>query len=131
MQTKRALQSWFTFVTVVMLAATVWASLEKNVVRAFADLARDRWALATLLDAYFAFIAFFLWLAYKEPRWGARLGWLAFLLGFGNFAIAGYALWQLAKWDPRSGAAGLLLRPSGAKAVKASAKKTARGAGKR
>lgn len=110
MTLKRGLQAWFVFVIVVMLGASVWASLDKNVVQAFADLGSDPWGLATLFDAYFAFLAFWLWLAYKEPRWGSRLGWLAFLLGFGNFAIAAYALLQLSRWDPASGAAGLLLR---------------------
>ena len=112
MTVKRALQAWFILVFGLLLAATVWASLEKNVMQAFADLGRDRWGLATLADAYFGFIAFFLWVAYKEGLWWKQALWLLLLLSLGNFAISGYALWQLAKWDPRTGAAGLLLRPA-------------------
>lgn len=117
MREKRLLQAWFLFVSAVMLAATAWASLEKNVLQAFVDLAKDRWALATLFDAYFGFIAFFLWVAYKEAQAWKRALWLLALLGLGNFAISGYALWQLAHWDPKTGAAGLLLRGAVKKAA--------------
>jgi hypothetical protein len=110
MSNKTYLQGWFWAVIVAMLAATTWASLEKNVLAAFADLGADRWGLATLMDAYFAFIAFYLWIAYKETSWTARVVWFVLMLGFGNFVISGYALWQLANWDPKTGAAGLLLR---------------------
>jgi hypothetical protein len=114
MTIKRRLQLWFTLVLIVLLAATIYASLEKNVLQAYVDLGRDRWGLATLFDAYFGFIAYFLWVAYKEATWGRRLAWFILLMALGNFAIAGYALWQLAKWDPQTGAAGLLLRSGGA-----------------
>ena len=110
MTLKRSLQIWFTLVFLVLLGGTIYASLEKNVLQAYVDLGRDRWGLATLFDAYFGFIAFFLWVAYKEALLWKRALWLVLLLSLGNFAISGYALWQLAGWDPASGAAGLLLR---------------------
>lgn len=110
MTLKRSLQAWFTLVFVALLGMTIHASLEKNVLQAFADLGGDRWGLATLFDAYFGFIAFFFFVAYKEEAAWKRALWLLALLGLGNFAISGYALWQLAKWDPATGAAGLLLR---------------------
>jgi hypothetical protein len=107
---KRALQAWFILALLALLAATIHASLEKDVLQAFADLGSDRWGLATLLDAYFSFIAFFLWIAYKEGVLWKQALWLLLMLGLGNFAISGYALWQLTKWDPKTGAKGLLLR---------------------
>lgn len=110
MTLKRALQAWFILVLIVLLGATIYASLEKNVLQAYVDLGRDRWGLATLFDAYFAFIAFFLWVAYKEAVLWKQALWLVLLLTLGNFAISGYALWQLSKWKPKSGAKGLLLR---------------------
>ncbi len=111
MSLKRNLQAWFCLVLVILLGATIYASVEKNVLQAYLDLGRDRWGLATLFDAYFAFTAYFLWVAYKEVTWARRLLWFVLLMSMGNFAISGYALWQLAKWDPKTGAAGLLLRP--------------------
>jgi len=107
---KRGLQVWFVLVFVVLLAGTVYASLEKNVLQAYVDLGTDRWGLATLFDAYFGFVAFFLWVAYKEATVLKGLLWFVLLMGLGNFAISGYALWQLYKWDPATGAPGLLLR---------------------
>ncbi len=110
MALKRNLQIWFSLVFIILLAGTIYASLEKNVLQAYVDLGTDRWGLATLFDAYFGFFAFFLWVAYKEATPAKRLLWFVLLMSLGNFAISGYALWQLAKWDPKSGAAGLLLR---------------------
>lgn len=121
MALKRNLQLWFGLVFAVLLAGTIYASLEKNVLQAYVDLGRDRWGLATLFDAYFGFTAFFLWVAYKEVTWPKRFLWFVLLMALGNFAISGYSLWQLAKWDPKTGAAGLLLRaeaPAQAKAAK-------------
>lgn len=110
MNAKRSLQLWFALVFAVLLGATIWASLEKNVLQAYVDLGSDRWGLATLFDAYFAFVAFGLWVAYKEGTVLKGVLWMLTLFALGNFAISGYAFWQLAKWDPKSGAAGLLLR---------------------
>lgn len=110
MALKRNLQVWFSLAFLVLLAATVYASLEKNVLQAYVDLGTDRWGLATLFDAYFAFFVFFLWVAYKERTALKRALWFVGVMSLGNFAISGYALWQLSKWDPKTGAAGLLLR---------------------
>jgi hypothetical protein len=111
---KRGLQAWFGLVLVILLGVTIYASAQKSVWRAYVDLGTDRWGLATLFDAYFGFIAYFFWVAYKEASWPKRLGWFVLLMSMGNFAIAGYALWQLARWDPKTGAAGLLLRADAA-----------------
>src|SRR5262245_38035059 len=107
---KRGLQVWFVLVIAVLLAGTIYASLEKNVLQAYVDLGRDRWGLATLFDAYFAFTAVWLWIAYKEAVLWKQALWLLLLYALGNFAISAYLLWQLAKWDPKTGAAGILLR---------------------
>lgn len=57
----------------------------------------EPWGLATMFDAYFGFLAFWLYLAWRERTWVSRISWLIALLFLGNFAIAGYALvclWQ-------------------------------------
>lgn len=45
-----------------------------------------------MFDAYFGFIAFWLFIAWRERSNIARLGWFVALMLLGNFAIAGYAL---------------------------------------
>jgi hypothetical protein len=110
MNIKRGLQAWFCLVLMILLGATVYASLGKNVLQAYADLGRDPWGLATLFDAYFAFTVFSLWVAYKEQSAARGLLWFVLIMALGNFAISGYLLWRLAAWDPATGAAGFLLR---------------------
>lgn len=96
---KRFLQVWFIVVFFAMLAVTTWASLEKNVVQAFVDLGKDRWGLATLFDAYFGFLAVYVWMYARLHTTLQRLLWLVALLLLGNFAIAAWFLWALAQWD--------------------------------
>src|SRR5262245_43197213 len=110
MSLKRALQIWFVLVLLVMLALTVWASLESNVIEGYKIVGGTRWGLATLGDAYFGFMIFYFWVAYLHPSPLSRLLWLGAVLLFGNFAIAGYCLWRVSQWDERRGAAWLLLR---------------------
>jgi hypothetical protein len=92
---KRGLMLWFALVLVVMVGLTTWASLHENVVRAFVRLAQDPWGLATLADAYFAFLTFWLWVAWKEGRWVPSLAWLVAILLLGNLAIAAYVMIEL------------------------------------
>ena len=50
-----------------------------------------------MFDAYYGFITFFVWLAYKELRWLPRIGWLIAILLLGNMAMSAYVLLQLRK----------------------------------
>jgi uncharacterized membrane protein required for colicin V production len=79
----------------VMLAATVAASLHQNILKALTVLLPDPWFRATLADTYFAFLFFWLWLAWREDSLPAALTWLILILVFGNFAMAGYVLLAL------------------------------------
>ena len=63
-----------------------------NVLHGFVTVCSEPWGLATMFDAYFGFLAFWLYVAWRERSLGARLGWLVALLVLGNFAIAAYAL---------------------------------------
>ncbi len=96
---RAALRAWFLLVLLLMVGLTTWASLHENVGVAFLRLARDPWGLATLADAYFAFLAFWLWVAWKEGSWPSRLLWLTAILLLGNLAMASYVLIQLATAD--------------------------------
>ncbi len=104
---KKLLVLWFVLVLAALLAATVVASMQENVVVAFGRLAQDPWGLATLLDAYFAFVAVWLWIAWRENGGWTSLAWLLAILLLGNFAIAAYVLLTL----KREGSVDGLFRP--------------------
>ena len=80
-----------------MTCVTVAASLDRNVLHAGRGLWPDLWFCATLMDAYFGFLTFFVWVAYKEQAWPARAIWFVAIMCLGNFAMSGYLLWQLSK----------------------------------
>ncbi len=89
------LRVFFAAVLATMLAVTTWASLREPILAIPSVVWGDPWFVATLFDAYFGFLTFFVWVAYKESSWRARLGWLVAILGLGNMAMAAYALIQL------------------------------------
>jgi hypothetical protein len=99
-----------------ILAATGWASSVVPLSAAITEIVEhpgrgyNPWQWATLVDAYLAFFWFYAWVLYKEPRWGARLGWLIAILLSGNIAMAVYMLWQLRGLPANATAADLLLR---------------------
>lgn len=95
--TLHLLRGWFVLVLVVLSGLTLFASLDRDVLTAAAALAVDPWGLATLADAYFAFVAVWLWIAWRERSWSARAAWLGAILLLGNFAIAVYFLIALAR----------------------------------
>jgi len=90
------LRALFIVVFASMVAVTTRASLHQSL-GAFAHSAtiRDPWVIATLFDAYWAFLAFFVWVAWKEQSLAARLLWFVSLIALGNLAIALYMLTQL------------------------------------
>jgi cell shape-determining protein MreD len=77
-----------------------------------ADLWPDYWFRATLLDAYFGFITFYVWVAYKERTNFARAAWLLAILLLGNFAMSAYVLRQLVMTRPFDWESLLLRSPS-------------------
>ena len=81
---------------VAMLGVTTWASLNQSLGDfARGPVIRDPWVVATLFDAYLAFLAFFVWAAWKEQSLPARVLWFVAVMLLGNFAIAGYFLREL------------------------------------
>jgi hypothetical protein len=87
----------FGFILLAMIAVTSWASWRQPVWQ-WGGLTRppdDAWTIATLFDAYYGFITFYVWLAYKELRWLPRVGWLIAILLLGNMAMSTYVLLQL------------------------------------
>ena len=86
----------FMIVIASMLGVTSWASLHQSL-GAFAHGAtlRDPWVIATLFDAYWAFVTFFVWVAWKEQTLAARVLWFVSIILLGNMAMSAYMLAQL------------------------------------
>lgn len=100
----------FTLILLAMLAVTTMASLDRGVFEASAELWPDPWFKATLADAYFGFIAVYVWIAYKEGTWPRRVLWFVLLMALGNIAIAVYLLIHLFRLPPGATMEDLLLR---------------------
>ncbi len=100
----------FVGILTAMLAVTTYASLDRSVLNVGSQLTSDPWFLATLADAYFGFLTFFVWVAYKERSAWRRLLWFVLIMTLGNIAMAVYVLLQLRKWDSTRGIESLLLR---------------------
>lgn len=82
----------FSIVVLAMLAVTSWASLKVAMWDTPRAVATHPWFIATLFDTYFAFLTFWLWLAWRERHWIPRLAWLVAILLLGNIAMASYVL---------------------------------------
>ena len=90
-----ALRCLFIVILLVMIAGTAWATAEENVFVGGDHVLAYRWGVMTLFDAYFGFITFFVWVAYKETSNLARAGWFVAIMLLGNIAMASYMLLQL------------------------------------
>ena len=101
---------------IALIGVSVWATSKIGIVPAIQALLADPaagtnpWFIATTFDAYFGFLWFWAWIAYKETSNLARAAWLVLVLGLGNIAMAGYMLLQLRKLPAGAGAEQLLLR---------------------
>ncbi len=86
----------FCVVIASMLGVTTWASLHQPL-GDFARSAtfREPWVIATLFDAYWAFVCFYVWVAWKEQSLAARLLWFVAIILLGNLAMAAYMLREL------------------------------------
>jgi hypothetical protein len=90
------LRGLFVLILASMLAVTTWAgSLQSLGEFARGPVMRDPWVIATLFDAYWAFVTFFVWVAWKESTLAARLLWFVAIMLLGNIAMASYMLAQL------------------------------------
>jgi hypothetical protein len=67
------------------------------------------WTTATMLDAYFGFTTFYVWVFYKERGWVARVLWFLAIMALGNMAMSSYVLLQLARLGPGQPASDILL----------------------
>lgn len=99
-----------------MIGVSVWATGLVSIVPIIQDLIANPeyggnpWLIATLFDAYFGFLWFWIWLAYKETSWLTRIAWLVGILLLGNMTAGAYLLLQLWKLPAEASVKDLLLR---------------------
>jgi len=105
-----ALRITFIVVFLTMLTVTIWASRQVALWEIPASVGGHPWFIATLFDAYLAFLTFYLWVAYKETSNLARFLWLIGILTLGNFAMAAYLLKELLRLPLNAKLEELLLR---------------------
>ncbi len=89
------LRTLFIGILCVMLWGTTRASLEQALFDIPPEVTGNPWFQVTLLDAYFGFITFYVWVAWKEQRLAARILWFPVVILWGNFALAAYMLREL------------------------------------
>jgi hypothetical protein len=99
-----------------LIGVSIWASSHLGIGPAIQSLLADPvagthpWFVATLFDAYFGFLWFWAWIAYRETSNLARGTWLVLIVGLGNIAMAAYMLLQLRALPANATAQDLLLR---------------------
>jgi hypothetical protein len=93
----------FSLILVGMLVVTTYASLDRSIFSVGRQLTFDPWFLATLADAYFGFLTFYVWVAYKESSVWRKLLWFVLIMTLGNIAISVYVLIQLWHWESTLG----------------------------
>lgn len=107
---KTVLRVLFGFIFVSLLAFTSFASTQQPVFE-WQGLVRAPdhwWTIATLMDAYYGFMTFYVWVFWKEQRWMPRLLWFIAIMALGNMAISAYVLRELARLAPDEPVATLL-----------------------
>jgi len=107
---KTTLKILFAGIFLWMTILTIRTSMAFSLWSAWDSFAANPWAVATLYDAYFGFITFWVWVAYKENTLWSRLLWLILILGLGNIAMSLYVLIQLFRLKPDQSVEALLFR---------------------
>lgn len=107
---KTFLKILFAAVFCVMTAATVQATMDRGIFTALRELWGDPWVRVTIYDAYFAFLTFFVWVAWRERSFAARAAWFVLIMVFGNLAISVYMLIQLFRLRPEEPFENLFIR---------------------
>jgi hypothetical protein len=92
----------FAFILVSLLAVTTWATLSQSLLDwgGLTTPPDNAWTIATLVDAYYGFITFYVWVFWKEQRTLPRIGWFVGIMLLGNIAMSAYVLLQLARLKP-------------------------------
>jgi len=95
-----------------MVGMTTYVGLHKSLLLAGSEFSwiGSPWAVATLFDAYFGFLTFFVWVCFKERGLAAKVIWFLLIMGLGNIAMSAYVLIQLFKLKSEEPLSNLVLR---------------------
>jgi hypothetical protein len=109
---KLFLKMLFAGILIYMICMTAWVSSHKSILTSGDEFSwkASPWAVATLYDAYFGFVTFYIWVACKERNWLAKAVWFLLIMGLGNIAMSLYVLIQLFKLRPEQPAFAILQR---------------------
>lgn len=99
-------------VLITMLCVTSWASLQMPLWQTPRAVVLHPWFIATMFDTYFGFLTFYVWLAWRETSWRARVLWLLAILALGNIAMSSYVLLIVWRLPPDAPLSRVLLRSS-------------------
>jgi hypothetical protein len=96
---KRKLQLLFGFILASLVAYTAWASTRQSILDwgGLTNPPDNLWTIATLIDACYGFLTFYLWVLWKETRALPRVLWFVAIMALGNIAMSAYVLRQLAR----------------------------------
>ena len=100
--TNARLQILFTFILVSLTAYNLWVSTRQPVWEwgGLTTPPDNLWTIATLIDAYYGFVTFYVWVLWKEMRALPRVLWFVAIMLLGNIAMSAYVLRQLARLEP-------------------------------
>jgi hypothetical protein len=104
---KLFLKALFAFIFVFMVVMTMRTSLQVSLWSAWHTFAASPWSMATLYDAYFGFLTFFCWVAWRERSLSTKLFWFVFIMATGNIAMSLYVLLELIALKPEEPASAL------------------------
>lgn len=102
----------FGFIFVFMVVMTIRTSMQVSLWSAWSAFGNSPWSMATLYDAYFGFITFFCWVAWRERSLGIKVVWFVLIMLLGNIAMSFYVLLQLFALKVEEGVAGLFRQKS-------------------
>lgn len=85
-----------------MIWVTSWASLHTPLFEIPREILRHPWFIVALMGAYWGFVTFYAWVAWKEQSWAARVLWAIAIMLLGNIAMAIYMIDELFSVSSRS-----------------------------
>ena len=107
------MKALFALIFLSMLSLAITATIDQNMFEAVGNMWPNWWFKLTLADAYFGFLTFFVWVAYKEFQLWRKLVWFVSIMLLGNVAISAYLLLELFKLREEDNFETLLARRNG------------------
>ena len=109
---KTFLKILFGAIFVWMIVMTAHVQTQKSLLLSPSEFSwqTSPWACATLFDAYFGFVTFFVWVCFRERALWAKALWFILIMALGNIAMSGYVLLQLFRLRTDQPASVILVR---------------------